>query len=61
MRAWPSSNAEARRAIQGGGVRLNGEKESDPRRRLIATDFGPDGTLQLSLGQKQRVLLKLAS
>ena len=55
------SNAEARRAIQGGGVRLNGEKESDPRRRLIATDFGPDGTLQLSLGQKQRVLLKLAS
>ncbi|MDA7988083.1 MAG: tyrosine--tRNA ligase [Alphaproteobacteria bacterium] len=53
------SNSEARRAVRGGGVRVNGEKISDIGYVLSREIFGDDGTAQVSLGRKKHVLLKI--
>ena len=51
------SNGEARRQIQGGGLRLNDRALSDENRKLTSAD-AVDGVIKLSLGRKRHVLLK---
>jgi tyrosyl-tRNA synthetase len=53
-----SSNGEARRAVQGGGVRVNDRPVSDERLILKASDVGDKGAIKLSLGRKKHVLLR---
>ena len=55
-----ASNGEARRQIQGGGLRVNDVAVTDERRQLTAADLGPDGSIKLSLGKKRHVLVKVA-
>ena len=52
------SNGEARRQIQGGGLRVNDAAITDEKRQLGPADLGPDGVIKLSLGRKKHVLLK---
>jgi tyrosyl-tRNA synthetase len=52
-----ASNGEARRAIQGGGVRVNDIQVSDERMLLGASHLGQNGVIKLSLGRKKHVLL----
>jgi tyrosyl-tRNA synthetase len=53
-----TSNGEARRAIQGGGVRVNDRPVNDERLMLQTSDIGGDGAIKLSLGRKKHVLLR---
>ncbi|MFA6139865.1 MAG: tyrosine--tRNA ligase [Hyphomicrobium sp.] len=52
------SNGEARRQIQGGGLRVNDQPVADEKTVLTAADVAADGTIKLSLGKKKHVLLK---
>ena len=52
------SNGEARRQIQGGGLRINDAPVSDEKAKLSAADITPEGVIKLSLGRKRHVLLK---
>lgn len=52
-----ASNSEARRAIQGGGARVNDEKVEDEKRVLSSADLRGD-IVKLSLGRKKHALLK---
>ena len=51
------SNGEARRQIEGGGLRVNDTALSDPNAKLTPKDLA-DGVVKLSLGRKRHVLLK---
>ena len=51
------SNGEARRQIEGGGLRVNDTPLSDPNGKLTPQDLA-DGVIKLSLGRKRHVLLK---
>jgi tyrosyl-tRNA synthetase len=51
------SNAEVRRLVSGGGVRVNDQAVGDERARLSGADL-KDGVIKLSLGKKKHVLLK---
>jgi tyrosyl-tRNA synthetase len=51
------SNGEARRQIQGGGLRVNDVPVSDESAKLTPQDVS-DGVIKLSLGRKRHVLLK---
>jgi tyrosyl-tRNA synthetase len=53
-----ASNGEARRQIQGGGIRVNDKAVADEKAVLGAGDVGADGVIKLSLGKKKHVLLK---
>jgi tyrosyl-tRNA synthetase len=53
-----TSNGEARRAIQGGGVRVNDRPVNDEKLTLQTSDIGGDGAIKLSLGRKKHVLLR---
>jgi tyrosyl-tRNA synthetase len=52
------SNGEARRQIQGGGLRVNDQAVTDEKALLTAADVAADGSIKLSLGKKKHVLLK---
>lgn len=52
-----SSNGEARRQVQGGGLKLNDETVSDPQAVVTATAL-KDGVAKLSFGRKKHVLVK---
>ncbi len=52
------SNGEARRQIQGGGLRVNDAPVSDEKARLASANVTGDGVIKLSLGKKKHVLLK---
>ena len=52
------SNGEARRQIQGGGLRVNDRVVSDEKATVSAADASADGVVKLSLGKKKHVLLK---
>ena len=54
------SNGEARRQIQGGGLRVNDAAVSDEKAKLTRTDVTADGIIKLSLGKKKHVLLRPA-
>jgi tyrosyl-tRNA synthetase len=51
------SNGEARRQIQGGGLRVNDTALSDENGKLTSRDL-VGGVIKLSLGRKRHVLLK---
>ena len=53
-----ASNGEARRAVDGGAVRINDKPVSDPRHGLTEADLTPEGLIKLSMGKKRHVLLK---
>jgi tyrosyl-tRNA synthetase len=52
------SRKEARRTIQGGGARLNGEKVEDEQ-QPITTAWLSDGQIKLSAGRKRHALVKI--
>jgi tyrosyl-tRNA synthetase len=54
-----ASNAEARRHIRGGAVRLNDAPVTDEG-AVIGTEVLRDGAARLSLGRKQQVLVRAA-
>ena len=53
-----ASNGEARRAVQGGGVRVNDRPVHEERLVLTASDITGEGAIKLSLGRKKHVLLR---
>ena len=53
-----ASNSEARRALQGGGARLNDERLDDPTRSIGAADLNGD-VAKFSLGRKKHALLRV--
>ncbi len=53
-----TSNGEARRLAQGGGLRLNDEAIADGARLIEVTDVNADGVLKLAAGKKKIVLVK---
>ena len=55
-----SSNGEARRAVQGGAVRLNDRPVTDERRLVSTGDMTADGVIKLSMGKKKHVLVRTA-
>ncbi len=52
------SNGEARRQIQGGGLKVNDVVVTDEKARLTGADVVAGGVIKLSLGKKKHVLLK---
>ena len=52
------SNGEAKRQIQGGGLRVNDVQVVDEKAKLTARDINSDGIIKLSLGKKKHVLIK---
>jgi tyrosyl-tRNA synthetase len=52
------SNGEARRQIQGGGLKINDQAVTDDKAQISKSDVGTDGAIKLSLGKKKHVLLK---
>ncbi|MGL5446547.1 MAG: tyrosine--tRNA ligase [Rhabdaerophilum sp.] len=54
-----SGTGEARRQIDGGGLKVNDVAVTDPRAGLGRSDFNADGVAKLSMGKKKHVLLKL--
>jgi tyrosyl-tRNA synthetase len=53
-----TSNSEARRQIQGGGLKINDEPVTSDKAVLKAADAVSNGVIKLSLGKKKHVLLK---
>jgi tyrosyl-tRNA synthetase len=54
-----ASSSEARRHIEGGGLRINDVAVTDVKASLSTKDFA-SGPIKLSLGKKKHVLVKLA-
>jgi tyrosyl-tRNA synthetase len=53
-----SSASEARRFIQGGGLRVNDVPVGDVRMTASLDDLNSDGVIKLSVGKKQHILVK---
>src|SRR6188472_4227734 len=53
-----SSNGEARRQINGGGLKVNDTTVTDEKMVLTPATLTPEGVVKLSLGKKRHVLLK---
>jgi tyrosyl-tRNA synthetase len=53
-----SSNGEARRQINGGGLKVNDTTVTDEKMVLTPAALTPEGVIKLSLGKKRHVLLK---
>jgi tyrosyl-tRNA synthetase len=52
------SNGEARRQIQGGGLKVNDKLVVDEKASITVGDLLTEGAVKLSLGKKKHVLLK---
>ena len=52
------SNGEARRHVQGGGLRINDEVVKDEKAVISPKDLTSEGVVKLSLGKKRHVLLR---
>ncbi|WP_074380664.1 tyrosine--tRNA ligase [Bartonella doshiae] len=52
------SNSEARRYVQGGGVRVNDQIVDDETRLILEKDVNAAGMIKLSFGKKKHVLMK---
>jgi len=52
------STGEARRLIQGGGLRVNDTAVTDAKANVSLSDVPESGVLKLSLGRKQHILVK---
>jgi tyrosyl-tRNA synthetase len=55
-----SSSGEARRFIQGGGLRVNDAVVNDVKASVGLTDLTPEGVIKLSVGRKKHILIKPA-
>jgi tyrosyl-tRNA synthetase len=53
-----SSASEARRFIQGNGLKLNDAGVSDVKAAIAASDITDQGVLKLSIGKKKHILVK---
>ncbi|MFT3730199.1 MAG: tyrosine--tRNA ligase [Hyphomicrobium sp.] len=53
-----ASNSEARRQIQGGGLKVNDQAVTNDKANLSDADMLKSGVIKLSLGKKKHVLLK---
>jgi tyrosyl-tRNA synthetase len=53
-----ASNGEARRAIEGGAIRLNDQLVTDDKLTLTEANLLPEGVLKLSSGKKRHALLR---
>jgi tyrosyl-tRNA synthetase len=53
-----SSSGEARRFIQGGGLRVNDAVVNDVKASVGLTDLTPEGVIKLSVGRKKHILIK---
>lgn len=54
---FAQSNGEARRLVEGGGVRLNGSTVDDPRRRISPGDLAANDRLTLAIGRRRKALV----
>ncbi len=54
-----ASKGEARRLVQGGGIRRNDEAVNDPALTVSANDLTSDGYVKLSAGKKRHALVKV--
>ena len=52
------SNGEARRQIQGGGLKINDASVTDEKALVSERDLSGEGVIKLSLGKKRHVLLR---
>ncbi|WP_375619793.1 MULTISPECIES: tyrosine--tRNA ligase [unclassified Bartonella] len=52
------SNSEARRHVQGGGVRVNDQIIEDETHLIIEDDVSAEGIIKLSFGKKKHVVMK---
>jgi tyrosyl-tRNA synthetase len=57
---FAKSNGEARRAIQGGGIKVNDQSISDEKFELVTGMANADGVIKLSMGKKKHVLVSAA-
>lgn len=53
-----ASNSEARRQVQGGGLKVNDAAVTSDKAVVSSADVTSDGVIKLSLGKKKHVLLK---
>jgi tyrosyl-tRNA synthetase len=53
-----ASNSEARRQVQGGGLKVNDQAVTNEKATLTVADATASGVIKLSLGKKKHVLLK---
>lgn len=53
-----ASNSEARRQVQGGGLKVNDEPVTSDKATISTAEAGTTGVIKLSLGKKKHVLLK---
>lgn len=58
MAGLSSSSGEARRLIQGGGLRLNDAVVTDVKASVSLSDLTADGAIKLSVGKKKHALVK---
>ena len=58
MAGLTSSTGEARRHIEGGGLRLNDRPVTDVRAKADLSAVGDTGAIKLSLGRKKHILVK---
>jgi tyrosyl-tRNA synthetase len=52
------STSEARRQIEGGGLRLNDAPVSDVKASVSLNEVGAGGVIKLSIGRKKHILVK---
>ena len=53
-----SSASEARRHIEGGGLRLNGAAVTDVKAAVNLKSLTPEGVIKLSIGRKKHILVR---
>jgi tyrosyl-tRNA synthetase len=58
LAGFVQSTGEARRQIQGGGLKVNDKPVSDEKRILTSADLTQDGVIKLSLGKKRHALIR---
>jgi tyrosyl-tRNA synthetase len=57
---FAKSNGEARRSIQGGGIKVNDDAVGDDKLELTSSMLNSDGVIKLSMGKKRHVLISAA-
>ncbi len=60
LAGFAASNGEARRSVQGGGIRVNDVLVSDEKMQLTAKNLDSEGVIKLSMGKKKHVLIRPA-
>ncbi len=58
MSGLTSSISEARRHIEGGGLRLNDQPVTDIKAVVATSNLTPDGVIKLSVGRKKHMLIR---